>query len=135
MRYKGIKGRAWESVKKRTRKKEKHCYTCKAKNLRGQNAQAGHYKAVAVVGSNNVLSWDERFIHLQCARCNGAGQGMSVEYRKHLVAEYGEEVVQWFDDNWRKVNPVKDWQEIIDRTLQPKDAPISRKTASRTKEK
>ena len=39
---------------------------------------------------------------------------MAIEYRAHLVKDYGEERVQWFDDNYRKINPVKNWQDIID---------------------
>ena len=40
---------------------------------------------------------------------------MQKEYRERLVGEYGEEAVQEFDDNWRKIIPVKDWQkEVID---------------------
>jgi hypothetical protein len=114
VRYKGEKGKAWEAVKRRTRAKEKHCYTCGAKNLEGQNAQAGHYRPVAIVGSNNRLSWDERFIHLQCGWCNGIGQGMVVEYRAHLVKDYGEEIVTKFDATYRRINPVTSWQELID---------------------
>ena len=115
MRYKGIKAKAWEAVKRRTREKETDCYTCYAPDIQGYNAQAGHYRPVALVGSNNKWSWDERFIHLQCGRCNGSGQGMAFEYRTHLVNDFGEEAVLEFDLNWRKVNPVTDWQEIINR--------------------
>jgi hypothetical protein len=113
MRYVGKKGKAWEEVKKSVRRREKDCYTCGAKDLQGQNAQAGHYKPVALVGSNNKWSWHPKFIHLQCGRCNGAGAGMAIEYRSHLVRDYSEEEVQEFDNNYRKVNPVKDWDEII----------------------
>ncbi len=114
MRYVGMKGKVWEVVKKSTRKREKDCYTCSSKDLQSYNAQAGHYKPVALVGSNNKWSWDPRFIHLQCSRCNGAGAGMQVEYRAHLVKDYGEEVVLEFDQNYRKVNPVKNWDEVIE---------------------
>ena len=115
MRYKGKKAKAWEAVKARTRRKEKHCYTCPAKWLEGANAQSGHYQPVAIVGSNNTRAWDERFIHLQCSRCNGAGQGMQVSYRRHLVRDYGEEVVVQYDKEVKakKVSPVKDWDAII----------------------
>ncbi len=84
------------------------------RNLQSRNAQAGHYKPVALVGSNNVLSWDSRFIHLQCSHCNGPGQGMSREYEAHLRVDYGAATVHWFESNYRKTNPVKDWQAIID---------------------
>ena len=117
MRYKGLKGVAWNSVKARTRLKEKDCYTCGAKDLIGINAQAGHYRPVAVVGSNNTRAWDERFIHMQCSRCNGAGQGEQARYRMRLVEDFGEEIVAEYDRLVvaKQVSPVKDWQEIIER--------------------
>ena len=113
MRYKGKKGKAWDKVKEYVRSIEKDCYTCPAKDLKGQNAHAGHYKPVSLVGSNNKLSWDKRFIHLQCGHCNGAGQGMAREYEAHLRKEYGDKVVNWFESNYRKVNPIKNWDEVI----------------------
>lgn len=111
MRYAGIKGKAWEAVKVRVRKDEKDCYTCPKKDLieNGWKADAGHYKPVALVGSNNLYSWRREFIHLQCARCNGAGQGMATEYRQHLVADYGEAFIAEFDGNYRQVRPIKNW--------------------------
>jgi len=113
MRYKGAKGKAWEAVKAYTRAKEKDCYTCPSKNLLGQNAQAGHFIPVALSGSNNRLSWDNRQIHLQCGRCNGVGQGQQVAYRTHLVKDYGEEVVKEFEARRWKVDPIKNWEEVI----------------------
>ncbi len=113
MRYKGLKAKAWEAVKSYVRSKEKDCYTCPSKNLFGTNAQSGHFIPVALVGSNNTLSWDERFIHLQCSRCNGAGQGMAVEYRKHLVSDYGEKVVKESEARRWRVDPIKDFNVII----------------------
>ncbi len=116
MRWKGIKAKAWEAVKRSVRRREVDCYTCPRKRLlrEGLKADAGHYKPVALVGSNNKLSWHPKFIHLQCASCNGAGQGMALEYKAHLVRDYGEDEVEWFEQNYRKVNPVKNWQEIIE---------------------
>jgi hypothetical protein len=114
MRYSGEKGKAWERMRKIIHAEEKDCYTCPKKNLvsEGWKADCGHYKPVAIVGSNNTRSWDRRFIHLQCTYCNGPGQGMAIEYRKHLVKDYGEEVVTEFDSNYKKVSPVKNWKEI-----------------------
>jgi hypothetical protein len=111
-----IKGIAWEFVRRYVRHYEKDCYTCPKTDLisQGIKADTGHYKPVAIVGSNNTRSWDKRFIHLQCSHCNGAGQGMAVEYRAHLVRDYGEAVVQEFDDNYRKISPVKNWQAVIE---------------------
>lgn len=115
MRYVGIKGKVWEKVKLYYRENEKECYTCGKKNLVGVDAQAGHYKPVAIVGSNNTRAWDKRFIHLQCSRCNGAGQGEQAVYREHLVKDYGEEVVAEYDRAVRakEVSPVKNWEEVM----------------------
>lgn len=113
MRYKGIKAKVWEEVKKACRRRSRNCYTCPAKDLEGRNAQAGHYKPVALVGSNNVLSWDTRFIQSQCSHCNGPGQGMSKEYEAHLRRDYGDKTVDWFEATYRKVNPVKDWEKVM----------------------
>ena len=41
-------------------------------------------------------------------------EGMAIEYRAHLVQDYGEDVVAWFENNYRKVNPVKNWGQVID---------------------
>lgn len=114
MRYKGLKGRAWESVRAWSRRQRKHCYTCPNRDLHGINAQAGHYQPVAVVGSNNRLAWDERFIRLQCFSCNGPGQGMQNIFRENLVREHGEKVVADFDKKvyGKFVDPIKDWVAI-----------------------
>lgn len=111
-RYTGIKGKVWDKVKQSVRRREQDCYTCPAKDLVSYNSQAGHYKPVGIVGSNNVLSWHPIFIHLQCGRCNGAGQGMAREYEARLRKEYGDEVVDWFESNYHRTNPVKDWNYI-----------------------
>lgn len=116
MRYAGIKGKAWDEVKKWCRRTYKHCYTCSAKNLQGQNAQAGHCWPVGLVGSNNTFSWDERQIRLQCGRCNGVGQGMQAIFKAKLALEYGlqevENMQKWVDS--KKVSPIKDWNQIIE---------------------
>lgn len=114
MRYKGIKGKAWEAVKRSVRRRETDCYTCGAPDLKGQNAQAGHCWPVGYVGSNNTLSWDPRQIHLQCGRCNGVGLGMQQEYIARLRIDYGDEAVEEMAARRYKVDPVKDWQTIID---------------------
>ncbi len=114
VRYKGPKGKAWEAVKAYTRRVSKDCYTCPKKSMPDINA--GHYMPVAIVGSNNALSWDHRFIHSQCSRCNGPGQGMQESYRRHLVKDYGEEIVSEFDKKVysKMVLPIKDWKAIKD---------------------
>lgn len=116
MRYKGLKGKAWEAVRRYIKKRDKNCYTCEKKNLiiNGYKADCGHYLPIAIVGSNNRLSWDERQIHLQCGRCNGAGQGEQSSYRRHLVRDYGEKVVAELEARRYKIDPIKDWQTVID---------------------
>ena len=116
MRYKGIKGKAWEAVKAWTRRTYKDCYTCGAKNLVGKNAQAGHYQPVALVGSNNNKAWDSRFIRFQCGFCNGMGQGMQVIFRQNLVKEHGKEVVAKLDKEVmaKKIDKVENWNTIIE---------------------
>jgi hypothetical protein len=39
---------------------------------------------------------------------------MQIEYRAHLVKDYGEKVVREFDDTFRRPKPVRDWQAVID---------------------
>jgi hypothetical protein len=39
---------------------------------------------------------------------------MQAEYRSHLIRDYGKKVVEWFESERRKVNPVKDWQAVIE---------------------
>lgn len=114
-RQKGIKAKAWESVKRWARRNRTDCFTCPTKNLETYNAQAGHYWPAEYVGTNNTLTWSEHNIRLQCGRCNGAGQGMKVEFRRGLVEEYGEEFVTELDARAYRKDPVKDWSAIIQK--------------------
>lgn len=113
VRYVGIKGKCWNEIKRICRTRFKDCYTCPSKDLVGQNAQAGHFLPVALVGSNNTLSWDLVQIRLQCGRCNGAGQGMQVVFREKLVLELGEEAVREIEKRRWKVDPVKNFNELL----------------------
>lgn len=112
MRYKGIKGRAWQAVSDWCRRTYKDCYTCPNRNLTGQNAQAGHCWPVSLVGSNNTLSWDEKQIRLQCGHCNGAGQGMQEVFVAKLVQELGQKTVAQLRARVYKVDPIKDWKAV-----------------------
>jgi len=40
---------------------------------------------------------------------------MQVQYRLHLVEDYGEDAVKETRSARWKVDPIKNWQEIIDR--------------------
>lgn len=113
MRYKGIKAKCWEVVRQICFTRNPHCYTCTSKDLVGQNRSAGHFLPVALVGSNNTLSWDTRQIHTQCGNCNGKGQGMQVEYRKRLVKDYGEAATANFEARRWRVDPVKNFHQLL----------------------
>ena len=76
------------------------CFTC-GEFCVGQNRQAGHFHPDAVGG------WGLRFqplnIHIQCSRCNGAGQGEGAAYLVRMVAVYGEDIVRQLNGvRWRK---------------------------------
>ena len=113
MRYRGVKGRAWETIKQIVRIKGKgKCYTCPRSNLEGINAQSGHCWPVAIVGSNNTLSWDLRQIKLQCSRCNGPGQGMQAIFKANLVRELGAKEIKDLEARVYKVDKVKNWDVL-----------------------
>lgn len=63
---------------------------------------AGHYRPSGV---NSALRYDERNIHKQCAPCNNHKSGNIGEYRKMLVLRFGDDLVEWLDDN----HEVKRW--------------------------
>jgi len=113
MRYKGKKGSAWEAVKRWCRRTYKDCYTCGARTLTGKNAQAGHCWPVGLVGSNNTLSWDHNQIRLQCGRCNGVGEGMQEMFVARLIKDLGQKIVMSMRSRIHKVDPVKNWDDII----------------------
>lgn len=114
MRYTGVKGKVWEVVRKAIARRDgDNCYTCHRKGD-GYSYDTGHYFPVAMVGSNNRLSWMPELIHRQCKYCNGAGQGMQVEYRKALVQDYGRKAVEGWEARRHKVDPIKDWNEVIE---------------------
>jgi hypothetical protein len=111
-RYTGKKGLAWEAVKRWSRRIWSDCYTCGAPNLTSYNAQAGHCWPVAIVGSNNTLSWEPRQIRLQCGRCNGPGQGEQAIFEKKLEVELGKKVFAELKARRYKTDPIKDWVAV-----------------------
>jgi hypothetical protein len=113
MRYKGVKGKCWEEVKRICRSRSTNCFTCTATDLASYNLHSGHFLPVAIVGSNNQLSWDLGQIRTQCGHCNGAGQGMQVEFRRHLVKELGEAAVLEFERRRWIVDKVTDWGRLL----------------------
>ncbi len=64
----------------------------------GSGIHAGHYIVKAACGLDYYFS--EKNTHAQCYRCNIHLSGNSVEYRKFLLEEYGEEVVIDLETNY-----------------------------------
>lgn len=50
---------------------------------------AGHFYARTFT----AVRWDERNVNGQCAGCNTFKHGNLLEYRKGMIAKYGQEVV------------------------------------------
>ena len=69
---------------------------------------AGHFYA----GTFTATRWDERNVNGQCAGCNTFKHGNLLEYRKGMIAKYGQGVVDELEELHRK--PVKldrQWME------------------------
>ena len=67
-----------------------HCFTC---YWHGdwKEAQAGHYK-------HGVLDFNPKNVHVQCDVCNRWSYGRPKLYRQRLVETYGEEVIDYLDE-------------------------------------
>lgn len=112
MRWKGDKGRAWESVRKYIRLRDgDRCFTCQRSGPEW-SYDTGHCWPVSLVGSNNTLSWDERVIAVQCKYCNGVGQGMQEMFVANLISKYGPKTVNELRARIHKVDPVRNWKEV-----------------------
>ena len=76
----------------RIRDKDKPCISCQ-RHHQGQN-HAGHFLSV---GSHPELRFEPRNIFKQCKPCNVDKHGNLLEYRKNLIALYGQEEVDWLE--------------------------------------
>ena len=76
----------------RLRDKDKPCISCQ-RHHHGQY-HAGHYLSV---GSHPELRFEPRNIFKQCKPCNVDKHGNLLEYRKNLIALYGQEEVDWLE--------------------------------------
>lgn len=76
--------------------------------------QAGHYQPAGYVGTNNKLSFDEYNIHCQCVRCNEFGEGRQEEMGLYIERKYGKEKRDELRSRAHKVDPVEDWEDIIE---------------------
>ncbi len=114
MRYKGKKGKLWKIVSQYIRKRDKNiCFTC-GKRSDGQGMHAGHFIPSSVAGSNNYLNWDERNIHAQCYACNVNRGGWGERYAEMMEHTYGKEVLAELRTRRFQVDPVKDWDLLIE---------------------
>lgn len=75
----------------RLRDKEKGCISCQ-----GEVEQAGHYFSQ---GHHSALRYNEKNTNGQCRRCNLFLHGNLINYRKGLVARYGEKEVLKLEQN------------------------------------
>jgi hypothetical protein len=64
------------------------CISCG--RFHGGQLHAGHYRTTKAAPE---LRFDERNVNLQCAPCNNHLSGNIVEYRRGLLAKYGQAVV------------------------------------------
>jgi len=83
-----------------------------------EQAQVGHY----ISRRYESYRWDLRNINLQCASCNKWYAGNPIEYRKALVARYGEKEVSKMESDYRQsphysafdlAQKVKEYQFIL----------------------
>lgn len=65
------------------------CYTCGIIK-EPTEMQAGHYVTRACL----PLRFDEINVHGQCFQCNCMKHGDLITYREHLIADYGQAVVE-----------------------------------------
>lgn len=114
MRWKGSKGKCWEVVREIVKLRDgDKCISCPKKGAQWKY-DTGHYYPVALVGSNNTLSWDTRYIRRQCSFCNGSGQGMQAEFKEALRSILGQPALIEFETRRHKVDPIKNWDVMLE---------------------
>lgn len=104
----------------RTRDEGKPCISCGQSNpmmTRGGQWDCGHFLSV---GSHPELRFEEKNAYRQCKSCNG-GSGkfshvnhtVSQRYEANLIAEYGQELVDWLKGPHKPKNYTReDYQRI-----------------------
>lgn len=116
MRYKGLKGKAWEALRMYICERDDwRCSTCTRTKEQGYQMNAGHYQPMGKVGSNNTLGWDEMNIHCQCVNCNNNGAGEQEKMAEYIRKKYGLKVLNNLKSRIYKLDPIKDWQAIINK--------------------
>lgn len=91
---KTLKLRAWKALSRLVRDEEPYCVTCGR-----PTTEAGHYEPNGERNQSlggNMLWYDRRNIHGQCAYCNrfGSRQVMMTAYSIFLEKTYGDGILQ-----------------------------------------
>ena len=68
------------------------CISC-GRHHQGQY-HAGHYQSV---GAHPEMRFDEKNCYLQCAPCNNHLSGNIIEYRKTLLSQYGQSLLDYLE--------------------------------------
>lgn len=73
------------------------CFTC-GREYHFKELQAGHF----VAGRGNAVLFDELGVRAQCKRCNIFNHGEPLVYRRELIKELGEDIVDTMEmKKWR----------------------------------
>jgi hypothetical protein len=94
-----LKRKLWKLISAETRKREPRCVSCGQKG-----SQAGHYIKKSIC--NLVWQYARKNIHTQCVRCNVFLHGNPVEYRKWMVAKYGQKEVEEMESLYNLPLPI-----------------------------
>jgi hypothetical protein len=109
---KGLHKKAWDLMSELVRRIEKGvCYTC-GKKGHWKTMQAGHF----VHGKR--MDFYMKNIHCQCPRCNKFLSGNLGEYARHLIKDFGpdviEEIYQAKALNYKKYITVLEYNALIE---------------------
>lgn len=67
------------------------CISCSTVRMWDDGIDAGHFYSV---GSDKALKYNEVNCNGQCRSCNSFKSGNLLEYRRGMIAKYGEEVLK-----------------------------------------
>lgn len=88
-----LKDTLWDLCKQIIRKKYgPTCYTCGKTGLQGGNWHTGHFIHSSLCSV--AMRYDLRNLRPQCGGCNVWKSGNTLQYRKNLIRDFGEEYVE-----------------------------------------
>ena len=104
----------WNECKRLIRERDKDCFTCDAKDLKGANAQTGHFIPSSTCGA--FLRYDLRNLALQCMRCNIHGGGQGAIFYERLKQKHGQQYVdQLFEDKNKIVKAYDHYVQLLEQ--------------------